>query len=98
LNDGSPFLSTATISLSTAVWSGRRSNARVTVGNRSLKFFVAGCEVSATVALDPDSAVAVQFELQLPFRTLGQFGNREAEHRFEETGVHFEEYLTTRGA
>jgi hypothetical protein len=50
------------------------------VGNRSLKF----------LPFDPDSAVAVEFELLLPLRSLGQFGDCQAEHRFEETGVHNE--------
>ena len=42
----------------------------------------------AAVALDPYATVAVELELQLPLRTLGLFGEREAEHRFEESGVH----------
>ena len=47
----------------------------------------------AAVALDPDAAVAVELELKLPLRALRQFGDREAEHRFEETGVHNESSL-----
>jgi hypothetical protein len=49
---------------------------------------VARREVRAAVALDSNAAVAVKLELQLPLRTLGLFGDREAEHRFEESGVH----------
>ena len=39
----------------------------------------------SAIALDPDAAIAVEFELELPFRTVRQLGDGEAEHRFEET-------------
>lgn len=40
----------------------------------------------AAFTLDPDAAIPVELELQLPLRAFGQFGNRETEHRFKETG------------
>ena len=49
---------------------GRESLAEITP--------VARCEMRAAIALDSDAAVAVELELQLPLRTLGHFGDREA--------------------
>ena len=84
LNDGLPSSSTATISPSITVSSGRRFSARVMVGNRSLKFF----PLREARCGWPLAAVAVELELKVPLRTLGYFGNCEAENRFEESGVH----------
>lgn len=61
------------------------------VGNRSRKFLPLRGEVRAAIALDSHTAVAVELELKLPPRSVRQFWNRHAKHRFEETGVHLRE-------
>jgi hypothetical protein len=49
---------------------------------------VARREMRTAFTPEPDSPLAIEFELQLPLRAVRQVRDGEAKHRFEEASVH----------
>jgi len=93
LNDGTPSSFTANLAVDDRFVGKTIQGSRD--GRESLAeiLSVTRGEMRAAIALDSDAAVAVELELQLPLLSLRQFRNREAEHRFEKTRIHWRDIV-----